>query len=75
VTVQATVAAVASGSVTLTVNGQTLTVPLPQGLTLPATVVGRTVTLQLSFPGSPGGSVAGNQGGDDQGGDDGGGDG
>jgi hypothetical protein len=69
VTVEATVAAVTAGSVTLTVNGQTLTVPLPQGLTLPATVVGQTVTLQLSFPGSGGGNQGG--GGDDDGGGDG----
>jgi hypothetical protein len=44
VTVQATVAAVAPGSVTLTVQAQSLTVPLPAGLTLPATLVGQTVT-------------------------------
>ena len=74
--VQATVAAVAAGSVTLTVNGQTLTVPLPAGLTLPATIVGTTVTLQLSFPGGQL-QVSGGPGGqgDDQGDDDGGGNG
>ena len=31
-----------------TVQGQTLTVPLPAGLTLPASLVGQTVTIQLS---------------------------
>jgi hypothetical protein len=67
ITVQATVAAVAPGSVTLTVQGQTLTVPLPAGLTLPASLVGQTVTVQLSLGGTD------NQGDDDQGEDNGGG--
>ena len=75
VSVQATVSAVAPGSVTLTVNGQTLTVPLPAGLTLPATLVGTTVTLQLGFSGGrpqvSGGNPGGGQG-DDDGGDGGG---
>lgn len=62
ITVQATVAAVAAGSVTLTVQGQTLTVPLPAGLTLPASLVGQTVTVQLSLGGTD------NQGDDDNGG-------
>ena len=48
ITVQATVTAVAAGSVTLTVEGQSLTVALPGGLTLPASLVGQTVTIQLS---------------------------
>jgi hypothetical protein len=82
VSVQATVTAVAPGSVTLTVNGQTLTVPLPAGMTLPATLVGQQITFQLSFPGgqtqvSAGGSgpsIGGQPGpGDDDGGDGGGG--
>jgi hypothetical protein len=68
ITVQATVAAVAPGSVTLTVQGQTLTVPLPAGLTLPASLVGQTVTVQLSLGGTD------NQGDDDQGDQNGGGD-
>ncbi len=71
VSVDATVAAVAAGSVTLTVDGQTLTLPLPAGLTLPATLVGTTVTLQLSFSGGQPQIGGGNQG-DDQGDDDGG---
>jgi hypothetical protein len=45
--VQALVSAVGSGTVTLTVGTQTLTVPLPGGLTLPASMVGQTVTLSL----------------------------
>jgi hypothetical protein len=59
--VQATIAAVAPGSVTLNVQGQTLTVPLPAGLTLPASLVGQTVTVNLSLSGDD------NQGSDDQG--------
>ena len=47
--VQAVVAAVGTGTVTLTVNGQTLVVPLPAGLTLPSSFVGQTVTLDLSL--------------------------
>lgn len=49
VQVQAVVAAVGAGTVTLTVNGQSLTVPLPVGLTLPASIVGQTVSLDLSL--------------------------
>jgi hypothetical protein len=70
ISVQATVAAVAAGSVTLTVQGQSLTVPLPAGLTLPASLIGQTVTIQL---GLAGGSNGDDQGDDDSGGDDGGG--
>lgn len=47
--VQAVVTAVGVGTVTLTVNGQTLVVPLPAGLTLPSSFVGQTVTLNLSL--------------------------
>ena len=49
IAVQATVKAVAPGSVTVDVQGQSLTVPLPGGLTLPASLVGQTVTLNLSL--------------------------
>ena len=51
VQVQAVVAAVGAGTVTLTVNGQTLVMPLPAGLTLPSSFVGQTVTLNLSLNG------------------------
>jgi len=47
--VQATVTAVGAGTVTLSVNGQSLTVNLPAGLTLPASVVGQTVTINVSL--------------------------
>jgi hypothetical protein len=49
VQVQAVVAAIGIGTVTLTVNGQSLVVPLPAGLTLPSSLVGQTVTLTLSL--------------------------
>src|SRR5262245_34531039 len=49
VEVQAVVTGVAAGSVTLTVNGQPVTIPLPSGLTLPASIVGTQVTLKLKF--------------------------
>jgi hypothetical protein len=65
--VQATVTAVGAGTVTLTVGTQTLTVPLPGGLTLPASIVGQTVTLSLSLNDD-------NANGDDDNGDDDGGD-
>ncbi len=63
ISVQATIKAIAAGSVTLDVQGQSVTVSLPAGLTLPASLVGQTVTINLSLNGS-----------NDQGGDDGGGD-
>jgi hypothetical protein len=49
--VSATVAAVAAASITLTVQGQPLTVQLPAGLTLPSTLVGQAVIVRLSFAG------------------------
>jgi hypothetical protein len=77
--VQAVVSAVGPGTVTLTVGTQTLTVPLPGGLTLPASMVGQTVTLSLSLNGQTGqtgqtGDGSGDDGSDDSG-DDGGSDG
>jgi hypothetical protein len=50
--VQAVVAGVAAGTVTLTVGTQTLTVPLPAGVTPPT--VGQTVTLSVSLSGQSG---------------------
>jgi len=47
--VSAVVKTVGQGTVTLDVQGQILTVPLPSGLTLPASLVGQTVTLSLSL--------------------------
>src|SRR6185437_15898806 len=66
IAVQATVAAVGAGTVTLNVQGRTLTVPLPGGLTLPASLVGQTVTINLSLAGDD----ANDQGDDDGGGGD-----
>jgi hypothetical protein len=66
-TVQATVKAVAPGSVTLDVQGQSVTVPLPAGLTLPASLVGQTVTLQVRLDDDQG-EDEGEDHGDDHGG-------
>ena len=52
VTIQAPVTAVAPGSITVTVNGQPLTIALPEGLTLPASLVGQSVTLTLNLAGA-----------------------
>lgn len=71
ISVLATIKAVAAGSVTLDVQGQSVTVPLPGGLTLPASVVGQTVTINLSLADDDqgdddsGGHNDGNGGGDD----------
>jgi len=45
------VTAVGMGSVTLLAAGQTLTIPLPAGVTPPASLVGARVELELSFGG------------------------
>jgi hypothetical protein len=47
--VQATVKAVGPGTVTLDVQGQSVTVQLPGGLTLPASLVNQTVTINVSL--------------------------
>jgi hypothetical protein len=49
--IQAQISAVGPGTVTVTVNGQPLVIPLPAGLTLPSSLVGTQVTLNLSFAG------------------------
>src|SRR5919197_1078062 len=49
VQVQAVVTAVAPGWITLSVNGQPLTIALPAGIQLPATLVGQSVTLKLNL--------------------------
>jgi hypothetical protein len=69
--VQAVVASVGTGTVTLTVQGQTLVVPLPAGLTFPSSVVGQTVTISLSLADTTNDQGDDNQG-DDNGGDGGG---
>jgi hypothetical protein len=81
--VQAVVAAVGTGTVTLNVQGRLLVVPLPAGLTFPASVVGQTVTISLSLTvndddqgdDDSGHDGRGHDGGHDGGGDHGGGDG
>jgi hypothetical protein len=47
VTVQATVTAVGPGTITLSVNGQPLTLRLSAGIQLPASLVGQSVTLTV----------------------------
>ena len=61
--ISATITAVGAGTVTLSVNGQTVTLSLPNGLTLPASVVGQTVTFSIDVGGN------GDDQGDDNGGD------
>jgi hypothetical protein len=68
IAVQATISAVAAGTVTLNVQGQSLTVPLPGGLTLPASLVGQTVTINLSLAGDDANDQGDDGGGDDHGG-------
>ena len=52
--VQALVASVGTGTITLTVNGQPLTISLPAGLTLPSSLIGQAITLDLSLGGQNG---------------------
>jgi hypothetical protein len=47
VTIQAPVTAVGPGTVTVTVNGQPLTIQLPAGIQLPASLVGQSITLNV----------------------------
>jgi hypothetical protein len=49
VAVQATITAVGAGTVTVDVNGTDLTLDLPGGLTLPQSLVGQTVTINVSI--------------------------
>jgi hypothetical protein len=56
VTIQAPVTAVGPGTVTVTVNGQSLTIALPAGIQLPASLVGQFVTLTVTL--SPSGPTA-----------------
>jgi hypothetical protein len=71
VQVQATVAAVGAGTITLTVNGENITVNLPGGLTLPQSLVGQTVSVDVSINQSSDNSGDDCQPNDNGGGDDG----
>jgi hypothetical protein len=84
VTIQAPVTAVGAGTISVTINGQSLTIPLPAGIQLPASLVGQSVTLNVTLSVSGATAQAENdeqgddnddqgQNDDDQGGDDGGG--
>lgn len=68
--VQAVVTAVAPGSVTLSVNGQPLVIPLPAGLVLPASIIGTQVALKVQFGEGTATVAPGTAGDDDQGEDD-----
>jgi len=65
--VQATITAIGTGTITLSVNGQSIVLPLPAGTTVSSALVGTQVTLTLTF--SNGTTVANEdeQGDDDQG--------
>ena len=65
--ISATITAVGAGTVTLSVNGQTVTLDLPNGLALPATLVGQTVTFSVDV-GSNQEDQGDDNGGDNQGG-------
>jgi len=47
--VQATITAIGTGTITLSVNGQSIVLPLPAGTTVSPTLVGTQVTLTLTF--------------------------
>jgi len=49
VTIQAPVTAVGAGFITVSVNGTPLTIKLPAGIQLPASLVGQSVTLTLEL--------------------------
>lgn len=67
--VQATIASVGTDTITLDVNGETLTLQLPAGATVPATSVGQQVTLTITFAGDQANATEDGQG-EDQSGDD-----
>jgi hypothetical protein len=76
VTIQAPVTAVGPGTITVTINGKSLTIPLPAGIQLPASLVGQSVTLNVTLSVSGATAQADDDQGednDDQGDDDGGG--
>ena len=68
VTIQAPITAVGAGTITVTINGQSLTIPLPAGIQLPASLVGQSVTLNVTL--SVSGATAHAEQGDDNDNDD-----
>jgi hypothetical protein len=69
VTAQAQVTGVAAGTITVLVNGQTFSIPLPAGIQLPASLVGQFVTLTLNLA-QPGATATADDENDDQDNDD-----
>ncbi len=66
--VQATVTAVGTNTITLQVNGQSFTLPIPPGTTIPTTLTtGSQVTLTITFSGGQANAAEDDQGDDDQG--------
>jgi hypothetical protein len=72
VEIQAQIVSVGAGTVTLLINGVQVPVSLPAGLTLPASVVGQTVSLKLDLDQQAADDEQGENEdpGDDDGGDD-----
>ena len=65
--VQATITAIGTGTITLSVNGQSIVLPLPAGTTVSPTLVGTQVTLTLTFANGTTVANEDEQGDDDQG--------
>jgi hypothetical protein len=65
--VQATITAIGTGTITLSVNGQSIVLPLPAGTTVSPTLVGTQVTLTLAFANGTTVANEDEQGDDDQG--------
>ena len=71
--VQATITAIGTAGITVTVNGQSIVLPLPAGTTVSPTLVGAQVTLTLTFANGTTVANEDEQGDNDDEGDDGGG--
>jgi len=65
--VQTTITAIGTGTITLSVNGQSTVLPLPAGTTVSPTLVGTQVTLTLTFANGTTFANEDEQGDDDQG--------
>ena len=68
--VQATVTAVGTNTITLQVNGQSFTLPIPPGTTVPTLATGQQVTLTITFSGGQANASEDEQGDNNQSGGD-----